>query len=862
MRLNRASFFAACVLPLAMAAAQNTRPEDTPPIIQVTLGPDYRDLPEDGGMYCVPTSYTMALFWLNSVGFTTLAPQWDPSDPEAAYNLDRVIGGLMGTGDGTKGGTTGQGEYRGMDLYLKLKGLSGSFSGTSIAAPTSGDLAGAFPETYSFAVINIAWYKQVGDTSTYDNNSGHNITLVDYTQTGPNSGTATINNPEPRSLYDVPNLPDEARQTPEVAPVGDGIVLVNSGTVLTRPYLQFITPTHTGSNGHLAVINALGKWTISASPGFTPATFVLTQDETINTNGGSFTAEAPLDDGAGDFGLIKTGSGTMTLTGSNTTSGVWQVENGTLESTLTTDGVSPATPFGTGGMVLSGDSTLALTPALSSAAPGSRDVALQVASGSGRSVSIASGHATLAADRGGNDSLTVTVGGQTNGTTASLALDGFATLAIRPGDGLGALGSTTKVLVHGTGQNVPMPHNGLVDPAIVGQENDGSLDGAFLTYEAAAGFSLAATVSGTTFAGTDSTTVFATDGPTSLAAGATGTVAALIAANDITGGSDSRLEITPDGATHAGLILNGATLSVSEVNFGDRTAYVYANTEGGEIAGFLTAANVVIFGPGETTLSGTSANITGQVAVNSGTLTVTNQGIGNASAQVGQNATLQATGTLAGAVTIQNGGTLLLAGGTLTGDLTLDSQSQIAGSGRIEYASGFSLQGQVGSTTAAGQLLFESSSAAPVSVEGGTIFNFTLASLTGHTPGEDWTFFDFRDGLTAEDGFVINLNFTDATDPGNPDAAAYWSLNHEWNLMLFGEGSAPDLTTITLPEGKLFPTGTFAAIVHEGEHGQYLALSYTAVPEPASSLLLLTGLAAGALTRRGGLIRRRIFSTT
>lgn len=862
MLLRRVSFFAVCLLTAITAGAQNTRPEDTPPIIQVTLGPDYRDLPEDGGMYCVPTSYTMALFWLNSVGFTTLAPQWDPSDPEAAYNLDRVIGGLMGTGDGTKGGTTGQGEYRGMDLYLKLKGLSGNFSGTSIGAPTSADLAGAFPETYSFAVINIAWFKQVGDTSTYENNSGHNITLVDYTLTGASSGTATINNPEPRSLYDVPNLPAEARQTPEVGPVGSGIVLVDSGTVLTRPYLQFLTPTHTGSNGHLAVINALGKWTISTAPGFTPSTFVLTQNETINTNGGSFTAEAPLDDGDGDFGLIKTGSGTMTLTGSNTTSGVWRVENGTLGSTLATDSVAPATPFGTGGLVLSGDSTLELTPALSSGEPGSRDVALQVASGSGRSVSVSSGHATLAFDRGGNDSLTVTLGGQVDGATASLSLAGFSTLAIRPGDGLGALGSSTKVLVHGTGQNLPVPRNGLIDPAVIGQEAGGSLDGAFLTYEAASGFALAATVSGTSFAGTTDTTLFATDGPTSLAAGETAAVAALIANHDITGGSDSRLEIIPEDASRAGLILNGATLSVSEVDFGDRTAYVYANAAGGEISGALTAANVVIFGPGETTLSGTSASITGQVAVNSGTLTVTNQGVGNASVQVGQNATLQATGTLAGAVTIQNGGTLLLDGGTLTGDLTLDAQAQMAGSGRIEYASGFSLQGQVGSTTAAGQLLFESSTAAPVSVEAGTIFNFTFASLTGQTPGEDWTFFDFRDGLTAEDGFVINLNFTDTTDPGNPDTADYWNVNHEWNLMLFGAGSAPDLTSITLPEGKLFPTGTFAAILHEGEHGQYLALSYTAVPEPASGLLVLAGLAAGALTRRGGLIRRRILSTS
>lgn len=69
--------------------------------------------------------------------------------------------------------------------------------------------------------------------------------------------------------------------------------------------------------------------------------------------------------------------------------------------------------------------------------------------------------------------------------------------------------------------------------------------------------------------------------------------------------------------------------------------------------------------------------------------------------------------------------------------------------------------------------------------------------------------------------------------------------------MLIGEGTAPDLSTVSLPEGKLFSTGTFAAILHDGEHGQYLAIRYTAVPEPASALLALAGLAACTLVRRG-----------
>lgn len=73
-----------------------------------------------------------------------------------------------------------------------------------------------------------------------------------------------------------------------------------------------------------------------------------------------------------------------------------------------------------------------------------------------------------------------------------------------------ALGGATRLLVAGGTANQPGVVNGIVNPAIVGVQNDGLQSGAFLTYTAENGFALAAVTFGSHFVGSGDTTIFQT----------------------------------------------------------------------------------------------------------------------------------------------------------------------------------------------------------------------------------------------------------------------------------------------------------------------------------------------------------------
>lgn len=822
------------------AQAQNSRPEFTPAIIQVSNGPGYDNFAEDGAMYCVPSSYTMDLFWLSHMGFTTLAPAYDYDDPGSAANLaitdnlDRVIAGLMQTGKGPRGGTTGANEAAGFSLYLNLKGLSGNYSNEGHLQPTLSDFETAFSGTYNIAVVNIGWFTQSSlSPTTYIQGGGHDVALVDYVGDAI-SGTATINNPEPRSLYsNVQNQISDAQQTPGVAEVS-GVTLLNSNNQpLTGSYLQFITPEFQGNGPRLAVLMGLGNWSFSASPGFTPATFTLIRSETVDTNGGSFSAEAPIDDAGSGHGITKTGLGTLTLTGNVSTAGNWAVAGGVLESTLSTDGVSQATPFGTGNMTLSGSTSLVLSPSLSSATAGNRDVSLLLNSGPGSALSVEGGGASLELNRGANDSLTVTIGGHTSGSDPNLILTGSSTLVIKSQDGIAGLGGTTRLFLEGTASNHPLLDNTIVTPALLGELNDSASSAAFLTYTEAGGFAQAASTAGSSFAGTNDSTIFVTSAAINLGSGQA-TVAALNASHNISGDTGSSLEIVPLGAADAGLILNGSSITVGDLNFGGRTAYVYSNLDGGVISSTITADSLVTFGPGQTTVSASSAAISGPVFVNSGTLKVENQGLGDASVVVQQNATLKVAGTVSCPLSAR-GGIILLEEGTISGALDLDSESTLGGQGTISYADDTTLTGNIGSIGEAGLLNFEASSGSPVlDVASNTIFQFTLTSLDGNVAGTDWTYLVFNNSLSAADGFTINLNFLAATDPETSPNAEFWQTDHSWNFIKIVPTSTPLIGTIAVPEGNLFSTGRFHAEYEMQSGDGYIVLNYQAVPEPST----------------------------
>jgi autotransporter-associated beta strand protein len=830
------------VLP-GFAEAQNTRPADTPPIVQIDEGPDNSGLPNDGLDYCGPTSMTMNLFWLRSQGFTTLAPEFNDA---SAYELDRVIAGLAGTGPPI--GTTGEGLANGVALYLSFKGLAGNFASAVTTAPTQADLAGNF-SGYTMLSTLIGWFERNG--SSYDRNGGHFVSLLDYVSA---TNTATINNPAPHSLFPVLNIPAEVRQTPVVATVPSNLDLNG----ITGDYVQYITPFFPGGSdpSQMAVIQQLVAISVTAAPGFDPVEFSFWDTLQVNTNGGSFSAEAPLT-GAG--GIAKSGEGTLTLTNSNGTTGGNSVSGGVLRSTLTTDGAGTETPFGEGSIALSGVSTLALAPAESSASPGSRNVQLEIASGGNESLAVDRGHALIDLDLGANDSLTVFVGGNLTGSVKNIGLSDFSTLAVRVADGLENLGQSVQLIQRGdSGNRLPI-HNGIVSPAVVGVEANAGEDGIFLGYDPGTGFRQAAVTTGSSFGGADATAVFETSGAVSM--GSTdATLAALIANDDITGDTGTTLSVIPQGADAAGLILNGATISGAAVNFGSLDAYIYSNKQGGAISSNVTTSGTLtVFGPGETRLSGTASSVGFGVIVNSGKLAVENGGVGGAPIEVRSGADLEITGAatvVQGSVTARAGSIVSMNHGTLSGDLDLQAGATLRGTGTIEYDQSFTISGNIGDGHSLGLLTFAGAGSGTVTLDGSTsTFVWTLnGPHDGHANlGEHWNAVAF-DGLAAigseSTPLGINIGFAEGIMPDSGDP--FWDASRQWEIFILGDSSSPTPYVGVLNNLYKFTAGEFSTAFEDGS----VWLTFTPVPEPSTVVLIVIGGVIFLLFRAGNRTRR------
>jgi hypothetical protein len=818
-------------------ADENTRPVNTPFLVQIDEGPDDSGLPNSGKDYCGPTTMTMNLFWLASQGFTTLAPEFTEAN---GYNLDRVLGGLSNT-DPWSGGTETADLVDGVSLYLSLKGLSGSVTSQVIEAPTPEDLASHFTG-YNMLATTIGWYNQT-DGSNYTRTGGHFVALLDY-----DSGTnmATINNPAPRSLYEVANTPSQVRQQPTVALVDPGLNIGLSGT-----YYQYVTPAHPGGTSpvQMAVLGQLVVIGVTATPDFTPAVFTATSTLKINTNGGSFSAEAPL---AGSGGIAKLGDGALTLTGSNALTGANTVFGGTLASTLTTDGSGTATPFGTGSMTVGGGGVLRIAPAEVDS-PGPKNVVVSVASGSGSRFAYGAGAGGLELDAGANDALTVFLGGETSGTLKNLWQNDNGTLTLRVESGLSDLGSRVQVRVNGSVENLPVVLNGIVTPSIVGVETDGAASGAFLSYSAGTVFVRATVTSGSSFSGAGQTTVFATTAAIDLEAGSA-TVAGLQANHDVTGTAQSVLSILPEGAEEAGLILNRAVIATGTVSFGNRDAFVYAASGTSRISAVLEGGrNLTTFGPGETVISGTMGAIGGGVFVNAGTLTVQNAATGTAAVTVRPHATLNISGStsvVAGAVGVDPGATLALEDdGVLTGELTLSKGAILYGTGRVEFVSTLAIDGTIGDGKHAGALTFAATGTDGIVIEGSkALFNWTLTSATDDEAafGEAWTGVIFDAHATvgsASDPLGISLEFGDGLLPDG--GHAFWDSSHTWKIFEFQEGFISHVKILN--NIYAYSAGSFETTYN----GNALWLVYTPVPEPSAALLILGSAGGWFLCRRG-----------
>lgn len=854
------------------SAAWNDPVTNTPAIIQLDFGPYGNKLPGDGQNYCEPTSAVMSLFWLGSNGFTQLTPSTYPgqNDPYT-YNLERLMGGLMQTS--ATQGTYDSSAIQGISDYLSAAGLSGSFSYIYNGGDSASNLlnpswlaaqlapnAGANPGSITFIDFSISWYGQnSGSSTSFSAEGGHELALLAVLDPTGNA-QLILNNAYPSTLENVPNVPESDPQTLGITQVPAGWHL--PGMALpSDDYWQLQSSDGTVGDGSTtkAIVDSAYAFSVDTlanptlNPSWTPADWVISGSKTINTNGATFTVQAAVT-GAGGFN--KTGEGALVLTAGDDLTGNNAVSGGALGSTNAGD----STPLGTGAFVLTNGGTIGLTPA-GSGGP----LAFSIASGSGSSVTFGAGGGALEIDAGGYDSLSVTMG-DGSATSSNLIRQSAGTFVIIPAHGISALGTTERVLVAGGASSKPASVNGMVAPFIVGQDNDAEASGYFLNYDGSAGFQKATAVSSldTAINAATSSTIYAADTDQAISTNGTAKVYALQVNESEVSGTNATLEVgSQQAGDSAGVILNGGTISASSLDFGAAEGVIYASEAGGAISSTITSsAGLTTFGPGTVALSGdNTSTLSGTVTVNSGTLSAQSAqgsatGSANVSVQAGATLSVSGAGAVAGNVSVQNNGTLLLSGGTISGNVTVAEVGQssanpggtLAGSGTLS-----------GSTTARG-VITSGASGGNITFEGSADLNssqffWQLDSLTDDASqaGIEWNLLTFLgDSQVGSEDAPVTIYLQFAAGVITPDTAdPFWMTDHEWKIWDFSQ--AISYSWDDSGDGNTsFNYGNFDVVEKAADNSVYL--KYVAVPEPAVIWLALAGCGAVIASRR---IRQR-----
>jgi len=425
------------------AMAQLSRMAFTPHLLQEGFGPHGEFLPNDGAEYCVPTSFTMAMYWLRANGLTQVAPRLSARH---ALDTDLAIAGFYSTTPDGGTESTGTTSTPKILTYLALRGISG----VEVRKFNKPDYA-KIQEAVSGAnigVINIAWV----DPATTQRTNGHDVTVV---ATGINeSGGAAptnvvINNPmAPETQF----IPTET--------------LSNFGAF--SGYLAFL-PGYLSKPSVVPVIQGVTIITpTSFEQPLTP--YRPERNLLLSASGGSMSILASI---VGEKGITKSGASTVVFESSSrsTYRGRTRIVGG---SVITRVASGPA--LGRGDIQLLAGSLIV--------APKGTGWASPVLGATGRRFSFAGG--TLGLSQGSRRSLRVNV-------DADLLRAKNGTLVIAPSRGLDALGGPESLLLHGSISTALINDQGKVSAAILGQDRDGAGD--FLRYDPADGF-LRANVSG------------------------------------------------------------------------------------------------------------------------------------------------------------------------------------------------------------------------------------------------------------------------------------------------------------------------------------------------------------------------------
>jgi hypothetical protein len=423
-------------------------------------------------------------------------------------------------------------------------------------------------DTIVLADVYVAWYSAPDPQTplSLTCNGGHVLCPLTVDLDGK---TLTLNNPWPPSFEHVSSSPTNGLQTVKILPVPAKYTL---GQPDTGGGFSWVVNDWLVLNGSFPVVNGADIFAISSKalpgPGYVPQTWEIpdtinqSKMQTIDTNGGTLTVLAPL---AGRGGLYKGGEGQLLLTNSNALTGWLWVNGGSVATQLTS-----GTPLGLGPILLGNGGTLVLSPNAST-------LSVQIASGENATLAVGAGGGVLQLQSTGVAK--VMIGAYADATTPNLTRTDAGTLILQPSQGVSLLYTDQLVLVAGTADNLPQVANGMVEPWMLGQDNDAAGSGAFLSYDDTYGF-VAATVAMSDVQPINSATasmiyqVTPNDTQT-ITTGQTVQVAALEMDGGTIDASGAILQVGGQAASgFAGLVLNGGPISGGTLSFGASEAVV------------------------------------------------------------------------------------------------------------------------------------------------------------------------------------------------------------------------------------------------------------------------------------------------
>ena len=584
--------------------------------------------------------------------------------------------------------------------------------------------------------------------------------------------------------------------------------------------------------------------------GVSSRTFTVSSASVLRTDADFFFAGTLT----GTATLTKTGNAGLGVLGDNTAfTGAINLAGGT--TTLNSFGDAP---LGTGSATLAQGSNLQAIDQIAGSTSSPAAITTTLASGSGSTFTVAAGGGTIAPDAASTDGgsiYTVQLGGNTNGTTSNFSVSSGGSLIIAPVNGTATsnLGSIERVVVAGSGANLPAVTNGIVTPVVVGQNNDGAFTGDFLTYSAANGFvsAAAAYTNGFTAASTEVAEITAA---TALTASNTAAAARVDDGAGISISTGLTLTLGPSAAAPGGLILNGtSTISGGgALQFGTGGGAIYT-AGSGTISTPVTVlgGGLTTFGPGTLTLAGGATVSGGPINVN-GTLDPVAMAVsgmlvipvgttlaGSASVTAGSGVNRYATLAVDGSVTGLSTFTVF---GSLTGSGTITAGLTGAVDGYLAPGNGTPLASLGVGEATAGDPETAVLSTGSLSLNAGFT---TLFELDGTTVGTGY------DQLSVTGAVLLNNATLDVLDGSLPTVAPGTSFT-----LIANDGNDPVVGTFDgLSQGATYTAddGRQFLVSYTGGTGNdvTLQLEGTAVPEPTTfAAAVIGGVAVLARRRR------------